>query len=165
MLPGMVDVARLTQRFKVEATDRGIRRLRYGRGTDHATPGGRRHVARARRELAAYLAGRRVAFAVPLDLAGLPPFQARVLGLAARIPYGQTRSYSELARRAGRPRAARAVGNALATNPLPIFVPCHRVIRRDGTWRHYAFGAWMKTRLLALERSARRRPRARRRRA
>ena len=118
---------------------------------------------RARRELAEYLAGRRVDFSVALDLAGLPPFQARVLRQAALIPYGRTRSYTALARLAGRPRAARAVGNALATNPVPILVPCHRVIRRDGTWSHYAFGGWMKTLLLALERDGRRHARARRR--
>jgi len=140
--------------FRVEATDRGVRRLRYGRGGDRVTPGGRHHAARARRQLAEYLAGRRAVFSVPLDLAGLPPFQAKVLRHAARIQYGKTRTYTELARRAGRPRAARAVGNALATNPVPIFVPCHRVIRRNGTWNHYAFGGWMKTRLLELERPA-----------
>ncbi|MGH7356866.1 MAG: methylated-DNA--[protein]-cysteine S-methyltransferase, partial [Candidatus Rokuibacteriota bacterium] len=142
----------LLGRFRIEATDRGVRRLRYGPGADRATAAGRRHAARARRELAEYLAGRRAVFSVALDLAGLPPFQAKVLSQAGRIPYGRTRSYIELARRAGRPRAARAVGNALATKPVPILVPCHRVIRRDGTWNHSAFGGWMKTQLLTLER-------------
>lgn len=151
----------LLRRFRVEASDGGVRRLRYGRGADRSTPSGRRHAARARRELGQYLAGRRTVFSVPLDLAGLPPFQAKVLAEAARIPYGRTRSYTDLARRAGRPRAARAVGNALATNPVPILIACHRVIRRDGTWNHYAFGGWMKTRLLALERPAPRRGRDR----
>jgi O-6-methylguanine DNA methyltransferase len=62
-------------------------------------------------------------------------------------------SYAALARRIGHPRAARAVGNALGANPVPVLVPCHRVIRGDGTWGHYAFGAALKTRLLALERA------------
>ena len=76
-----------------------------------------------------------------------------MLAEARRIPFGETESYAELARRIGRPRAARAVGNALGANPVPVIVPCHRVIRGDGSWGHYAFGGEMKTRLLALERA------------
>jgi O-6-methylguanine DNA methyltransferase len=87
-----------------------------------------------------------------VDLAGLADFQARVLGEARRIPFGQVESYASLAGRVGHPRAARAVGNALGANPVPVLVPCHRVIRGDGTWGHYAFGAALKTRLLELER-------------
>ena len=127
----------LDRSFRVEATARGVRR----------------HAARARAELAEYLAGRRTFFAVPLDLAGLPSFQRRVLAAARRIPFGATASYAELARRIGRPRAARAVGNALGANPVPVLVPCHRVVRGDGTWGPYAFGGAMKTALLRLERT------------
>jgi methylated-DNA-[protein]-cysteine S-methyltransferase len=100
-----------------------------------------------------YLAGRRTYFSVPVDLEGLGEFQARVLAQAARIPYGETASYAELARRIRHPRASRAVGNALGANPVPIVIPCHRVIRGDGTWGHYAFGGAMKTALLKLERT------------
>jgi methylated-DNA-[protein]-cysteine S-methyltransferase len=141
-------------RFHIEATDRGIRRLAYGQGRDSAPTGAaRRHLARARAELAEYLAGRRTYFSVPVDLEGIGPFQARVLAQAARIPYGETVSYAELARRIHHPRASRAVGNALGANPVPIVVPCHRIIRGDGSWGHYAFGGPMKTALLTLERT------------
>jgi O-6-methylguanine DNA methyltransferase len=142
----------LADRFHFEATDRGICRLAYGRGRDVATGRGRRHVDQARAELAEYLSGRRTFFTVPVDLAGLAAFQDRVLAEAQRIPFGGVASYATLARRIGHPRAARAVGNALGANPVPVLVPCHRVIRGDGTWGHYAFGGAMKTRLLALER-------------
>ena len=92
-------------------------------------------------------------FSVAVDLTDVAPFQARVLAEARRIPFGDTESYAALARRVGHPRAARAVGNALGANPVPVIVPCHRVIRGDGSWGHYAFGGEMKTRLLALERA------------
>jgi methylated-DNA-[protein]-cysteine S-methyltransferase len=138
-------------RFLIEASDRGVSRLVYGPGGERATRGGRRHATRARAELGEYLAGRRAFFSVPVDLEGIGDFQARVLAEAARIPYGMTASYAELARRIGHPRASRAVGNALGANPVPLVIPCHRVIRGDGTWGHYAFGAPMKTALLRLE--------------
>lgn len=142
----------LIDRFHVEASERGIARLRYGRGRDVAAGRGRRHAEQARQELAEYLAGRRTFFTVAVDLAGIGEFQDRVLAEANRIPFGGVTSYSELARRIGHPRAARAVGNALGANPVPVIVPCHRVIRGDGSWGHYAFGGALKTRLLALER-------------
>jgi O-6-methylguanine DNA methyltransferase len=146
------DLSGLIARFAIEASDRGVRRLAYGRGRDVATRAGRRHLERAREELHEYLAGRRTFFTVPMDLA-VPPFQAKVLTAADRVPFGEVTSYAELARRIGHPRAARAVGNALGANPVPIFLPCHRIVRGDGTWGHYAFGGALKTRLLALERA------------
>ena len=145
------DLSPLAARFVIEATDRGVRRLAYGRGRDAATRAGRRHLERAREELTEYLAGRRTFFSVPVDLE-VPAFQASVLAEAARVPFGDVTSYAELARRIGHPRAARAVGNALGANPVPIFLPCHRIVRGDGTWGHYVFGGALKTRLLALER-------------
>ena len=146
------DLSRLAARFAIEASDRGVRRLAYGRGRDVATARGRRHVERAREELAEYLGGRRTFFSVPIDLE-VPDFQAKVLAAADRVPFGAVASYAELAQRIGHPRAARAVGNALGANPVPIFLPCHRIVRGDGTWGHYAFGATLKTQLLALERA------------
>lgn len=142
----------LTERFHFEATDRGVCRLAYGRGRDVATGRGRRHIEQGRAELAEYLAGQRTFFTVPVDLAAVVGFQDRVLAEARRIPFGAVSSYATLARRIGHPHAARAVGNALGANPVPVLIPCHRVIRGDGTWGHYAFGGAMKTRLLALER-------------
>jgi len=142
----------LADRLQIRATDHGIRRLAPGRGGDQTTARGRRHARQARRELREYLAGRRTRFSVAADLRGLPEFRARVLAATRRIPFGHVISYGALARRIGHPRAARAVGGALAANPVPLIVPCHRVVRGDGTWGPYALGARLKTRLLALER-------------
>ncbi len=143
--------AELADRFRIEASARGVVRLAPGRGDVAASAAARRHAARARAELAEYFAGRRTYFSVPVDLDGLPPFQARVLAEASRVGYGARTSYTALARRVGAARAARAVGNALAANPVPILVPCHRVVRSDGSWGHYAFGGALKTALLGLE--------------
>jgi len=143
----------LADRFRIEATERGVVRLRPGRGNHGGSRRARAHAERARQELREYLAGRRTFFTVAVDLAGVADFQARVLAEALRIPFGEVSSYAALARRVGHPRAARAVGNALGANPVPVIVPCHRIIRGDGTWGHYAFGGEMKTRLLRLERS------------
>src|SRR5688572_31478169 len=148
-----LDLAPLASQFRFHATDRGVCRLEHRRGADTATARGRRHVERAREEVREYLAGHRSFFSVAVDLESVPPFQARVLDESARIPFGAVQSYAELARRIGHPRAARAVGNALGANPVPVIVPCHRIIRGDGTWGHYAFGPALKTRLLALERA------------
>jgi len=148
-----VEFAALADRFRIEATERGVARLRPGRGNHGASARARAHAERARQELREYLAGRRTFFTVAVDLAGVADFQARVLAEAVRIPFGEVDSYAALARRVGHPRAARAVGNALGANPVPVIVPCHRIIRGDGTWGHYAFGGEMKTRLLRLERS------------
>jgi O-6-methylguanine DNA methyltransferase len=146
------DVADLMPRVRLQATDRGIAGLALGHGGDASSVGGREHLRQARRQLEEYLAGRRTFFSVPVDLTRVGTFQGRVLAAAARVPFGEVASYAALARAVGHPRAARAVGNALAANPVPLFVPCHRVIRGDGTWGHYALGASLKTRLLALER-------------
>ena len=153
MAPDAGALAAEVARFHIEADDHGVRRLTYGLGGDETTRAGARYAAQAREELAEYLAGRRTFFAVPVDLSGIGQFQAKVLGEAARIPYGGTTSYAELAKRIGHPKASRAVGNALGANPVPVLVPCHRIIRGDGSWGHYAFGAPMKTALLMLERS------------
>ena len=106
------------------------------------------------RQLADYFAGRRHAFDLPLA-AGGTPFQRRVWDEIARIPYGETVSYAELARRAGAPGAARAAGAATGRNPLAIVVPCHRVVGTRGALTGYAGGMDRKARLLALEGAAR----------
>ena len=86
----------------------------------------------AANELQAYLRGSLKVFSVPLDLSELTPFQQEVLAAVALIPWGQTRTYCEVAAQIGKPNTIRAVGNALAHNPLMLFVPCHRVIGSDG---------------------------------
>jgi methylated-DNA-[protein]-cysteine S-methyltransferase len=103
------------------------------------------------RELTEYAAGRRRAFELPLDWSSIKPFQRAVLQVANRIPFGETRSYAWIAQKIGKPRAARAVGHALATNPIPIILPCHRVIGSDGGLHGYGGGLPMKAMLLRLE--------------
>jgi len=105
-------------------------------------------------KLADYFAGRSVDFsAVPLDLSAVPPFRARVLTALRKIGYGRTISYAGLARRVGRAGAARAVGQAMAHNPIPIIVPCHRVLRSDGGLGGFSAGEGiaLKRQLLAME--------------
>ena len=105
---------------------------------------------RAAEQLAAYFGGEIQAFDLPLD-AGGTPFQQSVWRALCAIPYGETRSYRELAEAIGNPKAVRAVARANGANPLSIVVPCHRVIGADGTLTGYAGGLEMKARLLALE--------------
>lgn len=142
----------LLARLSVQATERGVSRIHRGRTAIPPRGAARRFVEQARQELVEFLGGSRVFFSVPIDLSGLAPFQREVLREAARIPYGEVRAYSHLAERIGSPRASRAVGTALGHNPVPFFVPCHRVVRRDGSLGGYGLGLELKRRLLELER-------------
>jgi len=110
-------------------------------------------ITMARTQLAEYFAGTRHAFDLPLHPRGTP-FQCEVWNELARIPYGITISYAELARRIGRPKAMRAVGAANGRNPLPIVVPCHRVIGRDGSLTGFSGGLHIKRYLLDQEHAA-----------
>jgi methylated-DNA-[protein]-cysteine S-methyltransferase len=106
----------------------------------------------ARRELDEYFAGRRKRFEMTLDWRLVPaPFMKRVLKATARVDYGETTTYSDVAAEAGSPRAYRAAGNALGSNPIPIVVPCHRVLRRGGEIGNYGGGPEVKRFLLELE--------------
>lgn len=98
-----------------------------------------------------YARGEPVAFPDALDFSAVTPFQRAVWQATREIPYGRTRSYGWLAARAGRPRAARAVGQAMAANPWPIIVPCHRVVSSNGRLGGYGGGLDMKEQLLLLE--------------
>ncbi len=111
-------------------------------------------LAEAARELDEYFARRRQTFDVALDLALSHGFRQLVQERLPEIGYGQTRSYRDVAELVGNPRAVRAVGTACATNPLPIVVPCHRVLRTDGTLGGYIGGPGAKTTLLNLEAAA-----------
>ncbi|MEA3403527.1 MAG: methylated-DNA--[protein]-cysteine S-methyltransferase [Armatimonadota bacterium] len=106
---------------------------------------------RAASLLTEYFAGRPVSFDLPLDLRGMGRFSVRVLEACAEVPWGETRTYREVAAAAGSPRAARAVGQALGRNPLPIVVPCHRVIGARGDLVGFGAGLEIKRRLLRLE--------------
>ena len=106
-----------------------------------------------RRQLDDYFAGRLRDFTVEVDLRGSAGFYRRALEVTAAIPYGRTRSYAGVAAIAGSPRAARAVGTAMATNPVALVVPCHRVVRADGSRGPYGGGTAAKDLLLDLEAS------------
>jgi methylated-DNA-[protein]-cysteine S-methyltransferase len=106
------------------------------------------------RQLDEYFAGRRTEFDLPLDFRLATGFRRTVLAHLPAIPYGHTESYAQVAAASGSPKAFRAVGTACARNPLPVVVPCHRVVHADGTAGAYAGGADAKRALLALESAA-----------
>jgi methylated-DNA-[protein]-cysteine S-methyltransferase len=118
----------------------GPRVLRSGRPVD-----------RVRRELDEYFAGRRQHFDIEPDVRGLPAFNQKVLAELARVDYGRTTTYGTLAALAGNPRAARAVGTVMNRNPIPIILPCHRVVGASGSLTGYAGGLDRKEKLLRLE--------------
>lgn len=109
-----------------------------------------RRMAGVVRQVVQYVEGRRTSFDVALDLSFLTAFQQAVLRECARIPRGEVASYAEVARRVGKPLACRAVGNTMRINPIPIVIPCHRVVGSDGIGG-YGGGLAVKRQLLALE--------------
>jgi len=152
-------------RFLISKSDRGLRTVRFAKDLDveralAAETRGRRVVAvedrltlrRVVDSIRDYLAGRRSGFDCALDLEDLTDFGGRVLEVVRAIPYGKLRSYKWVAREIGSPRATRPVGQALARNPLPIIIPCHRVVNADGTLGGYSGGGPdMKRRLIEIE--------------
>ncbi len=138
--------------LKVRTTGEGVRSLRFaGRGWRRRRPTSR--IQRdCVRQLDDYLEGKRKQFSLPLDLPGTP-FQHIVWKELTRIPYGKTVTYGQLAHAVRRPDAARAVGAACAANPVPILVPCHRVVAADGGLGGYRGGLWRKRWLLEHEAS------------
>ncbi len=136
-------------------SNRGARSIQFGRApvpTDAPASAGA--TAELAQQLQAYFSGSLQNFDYPLDWVGTP-FQQRVWKALLDIPYGATASYAQVARAVGRPKACRAVGGANRRNPLPIVVPCHRVIGSDGALVGYAgrSGLGIKVRLLALEKA------------
>jgi O-6-methylguanine DNA methyltransferase len=153
--------------LRLLATDRGLAFLALPRSSGggltgwlaRVAPGARREEAfaplrDAARQLVEYLRGKRTAFELPLDLRGTP-FQRAVWAALQTIPYGETRSYADIARAVGRPHAVRAVGTANGANPVALVVPCHRVIQSGGKLGGYGGGLELKRRLLAMEQSVR----------
>jgi O-6-methylguanine DNA methyltransferase len=133
---------------------RGVHALELRRGGRAAAVAAGRlapAIARLARDLKSFAAGKPVRWRCRLADAPGTPFQRNVWRVLRRIPRGQTRSYAWVARRAGRPRAQRAVGAACGANPLPIIVPCHRVVRSDGSPGGFGAGPRWKRRLLRLE--------------
>lgn len=113
-----------------------------------------RKVSQARQQLDEYFELRRTAFDVALDWQLTGGFRRQVLAATAQIPYGRTVTYTDVATRAGSPRAVRAAGTALATNPLPIIIPCHRVLKSGGQLGAYRGGPQAKAQLVELERGS-----------
>lgn len=109
------------------------------------------HLGAITQQLDEYFSGQRTAFNVNTDLSATTEFRRTVLEHLTTIPYGHTQTYAQVAQAIGRPRAVRAVGSACATNPIPIVIPCHRVLRSDGSLGGYAGGLDMKRALLELE--------------
>ncbi len=105
----------------------------------------------AKRELAEYFRGERTEFTFATAFPGGTEFEKKVWNVLRQVPYGETRTYKWLAEKIGRPRAFRAVGNALGKNPIPIIVPCHRIIESDGSLGGYSSGTAIKRRLLEIE--------------
>lgn len=150
--------------IRAAATDRGLARVAWQEEGDGAfvaeleerfpdapvvpDPEGLREVER---QLSEYFRGDREAFDLPVDLDPVSEFDRRVLRAAAGLDFGEVVTYGELARRIGRPRAARAVGGALGRNPVPVVVPCHRIVRGDGGLGGYGSGVEYKERLLRIE--------------
>jgi methylated-DNA-[protein]-cysteine S-methyltransferase len=143
--------------LRVAVTDRGLCRISYRADgwEDQLARGFGVRVLRApldevRRELDEYFEGARRAFDLRLDLR-VAPFHESVLRELARVPYGSTETYGTLAAKAGRPGAARAVGTVMNRNPIPIVLPCHRIVGANGSLTGYAGGLDVKRRLLQLE--------------
>ena len=135
-------------RLTLCADEEGISALKFGAQSDRADASPL--LDHARRELEEYFAGRRRAFSVPLSIHGTP-FQEKVWRALMEIPYGQTITYGELARRVGNAKACRAVGMANHVNPIPIIIPCHRVVGANGRLTGYAGGLDIKRILLETE--------------
>ena len=145
----------------VGVTDRGVCRISFDSEPEHSLEdlarifGPRvlrspKPVEQLRRELDEYFEGRRQEFDLPIDLR-VAPFHADVLAELARVPYGRTETYGSLAAKVGRPKAARAVGTVMNRNPIPIVLPCHRIVGANGSLTGYAGGLDVKLRLLQLE--------------
>ncbi|MGH2615851.1 MAG: methylated-DNA--[protein]-cysteine S-methyltransferase [Thermomicrobiales bacterium] len=128
----------------------GVDAIRLERLED-ARPDVRSHLERAANQLHEYFGGQRAKFDVPLDWGAMAPFQRAVLEATAAVPFGHLDTYAGIARKIGKPGATRAVGNALGRNPIPVIVPCHRVIRSDATIGGYTGGLGIKQHLLSHE--------------
>ncbi|MDP3921742.1 MAG: methylated-DNA--[protein]-cysteine S-methyltransferase [Candidatus Omnitrophota bacterium] len=141
--------------FTLEASEQGLYRLRFPRSAKAKRPAGSHHsqsLAQAAGILRKYVHGSPASFKrVPVDLSGYTPFEKKVLRTLAKVRPGDRISYQELAKRAGYPRASRAVGSVMRKNRLPIILPCHRVVRSGGALGGYSGGMAWKRKLLAIE--------------
>jgi len=147
-------------RLFVVATERGVCAIEFGRrrariltlpNTDTRLGKSPGAVAPAIAQLREYFAGQRTVFDLAVDLSVLTPFQQEVLAVTQQIPAGQTWTYQRVAQEMGRPNSSRPVGQALARNPIPIVIPCHRVIASDGSLGGYSGGSGLKAKRWLLQ--------------
>ncbi len=136
--------------FEVTFSDGGVTQLKFPHQSNGGTPSSEARARHVAEELDAYLRGELTKFSVQVDLRGTP-FQLRVWNALREIPYGEVRSYAAVAAAIGRPSAVRAVGAANGANPVPVIVPCHRVIGADGRLVGFGGGLDWKRRLLGVE--------------
>ena len=151
-------------RIWVSATERGINRVQFVDVDEEeladtmavvyraAVVEDRVRLHKIRDDILAYLSGKPIKLSGALDLSEGTAFQREVWGVTRKIPYGKVRSYKWVASEVGRPKAARAAGQALSANPVPLLVPCHRVVMSDGTLGGFTGGEDYKRRLLSIER-------------
>lgn len=145
MSGGRAAVATPIGRFVVETSDAGVTRVEQLEATTrvHTTPGtgpAARHLTAAVRQMHRYFEGKDLVFTVPVDLEGTTSFRRTVLETLRQVPPGATISYGELAALSGHPGAMRAVGSTMATNPVAVVIPCHRVVRAGGEIGSYGIG-------------------------
>jgi methylated-DNA-[protein]-cysteine S-methyltransferase len=138
----------------VAASDKGLAFIRFGNNVPEGAVTDVSANQETVAQLTEYFQGKRTHFDLPLDIEGTS-FQKAVWAELLRIPYGETRSYGDIAKAIGRPGAARAVGMANHDNPLAVVIPCHRVVGRDGSLTGYAGGVHLKAQLLSIERRRR----------
>ena len=135
----------------VASTEKGIASIQFGNSVPEGVcpdPATNQEIVG---QLTEYFEGKRTRFELPLDVEGTP-FQKAVWNELQRIPYGETRSYGDIARAVGKPGAARAVGMANHENPIAVVIPCHRVVGQNGSLTGYAGGLHLKAQLLSIER-------------
>ena len=149
-MPETLSLPDLLGGVTLEASTRGLREIRFGPASSVSAPGPTVRLAEI--QLREFIAGARCVFDIPLDLQGTP-FQLEVWRALSRIPYAETRSYKDIALAVNRPKGFQAIGQANTRNPIPIVVPCHRVINADGSMGGYGGGADRKRILLALEKN------------
>jgi O-6-methylguanine DNA methyltransferase len=130
-----------------KAVESGLRTVGLMPGHDAPSP----QLRAAKKQLREYMAGKRTSFGFPLDISQGTPFQRQVWRTLQSVPYGRLWSYRGLAARVGGTQYARAVGNAVGSNPLPIVIPCHRIVAHDGSIGGFSCGLPTKRKLLALE--------------
>lgn len=143
--------------FTLTVSEKGLREVLFGEKTlplaPVANPAAAKILENGIKQLSEYLAGQRQDFNIPIDWECLRPFQRKALEATYAIPFGEVRTYGQVAAAIGAPKAPRAVGRAQATNPMPIIIPCHRVIGGDGSLHGYGGKNGLKTKawLLKLE--------------